>query len=271
MAWRRLGDKPLSEPVMVSLLTHICITQPQWVKRHHLMGPIINLGLFDNHLRFIMGIHISIRRGLLGEKQASDPGLPTSKILFPYFVEKISVFLITFPYPLICSSSDSKQSLWQLPIYSGGTHWLPVETLVDSFGTTGTGSEDEHVLLPHVEERREREREIKFIGLFENRGHRGPYSPYKPFNHNLYIGIIIFPHIDNPQYTGYDLPKREEWMFWWLKRYLKVLRHKIPQILTDLQPKTGKLCSGSSTLSDRTDRAQFPYFEGQIRTPVFCM
>ena len=54
-----------------------------------------------------------------------------------------------------------------------------------------------------------REREIKFIGLFENRGHRGPYSPYKPFNHNLYIGIIIFPHIDNPQYTGYDLPKKK--------------------------------------------------------------
>ena len=59
-------------------------------------------------------------------------------------------------------------------------------------------------------------------------------------------------------------------MFWWLKRYLKVLRHKIPQILTDLLPKTGKLCSGSSTLCDRTDRAQFPYFEGQIRTPVFA-
>ena len=33
MAWRRSGDKPLSEPVMVSLLTHICVTQPQWVKR----------------------------------------------------------------------------------------------------------------------------------------------------------------------------------------------------------------------------------------------
>ena len=57
--------------------------------------------------------------------------------------------------------------------------------------------------------KQEREREIKFIGLFENRGHRGPYSPYKPFNHNLYIGIIIFPHIDNPQYTGYDLPKKK--------------------------------------------------------------
>ena len=69
----------------------------------------------------------------------------------------------------------------------------------------------------------------------------------------------------------YYMWKREDWMFWWLKRYLKVLRHKMPQILTDLQHKTGKLCSGSSTLCDRTDRAQFPYFVGQIRTPVFCM
>ena len=51
-----------------------------------------------------------------------------------------------------------------------------------------------------------REREIKFIGLFEDRGHQGSYSPYKPFNHNLYIGIIIFPHIDNPQSTGLSEP-----------------------------------------------------------------
>ena len=32
MAWRRPGDKPLSEPKMVSLLTHINVTRPQWVK-----------------------------------------------------------------------------------------------------------------------------------------------------------------------------------------------------------------------------------------------
>ena len=31
MAWRRPGNKPLSEPMMVSLLTHICVTRPQWV------------------------------------------------------------------------------------------------------------------------------------------------------------------------------------------------------------------------------------------------
>ena len=31
MSWRCPGDKPLSEPMMVSYLTHICVTRPQWV------------------------------------------------------------------------------------------------------------------------------------------------------------------------------------------------------------------------------------------------
>ena len=31
MAWRRSGDKPLSEPMMVRLPTHKYITRPQWV------------------------------------------------------------------------------------------------------------------------------------------------------------------------------------------------------------------------------------------------
>ena len=32
MAWRRPGGKPISEPMMVNLPTHICVTRPQWVK-----------------------------------------------------------------------------------------------------------------------------------------------------------------------------------------------------------------------------------------------
>ena len=31
LAWRRPGDKPLSDPMMARLLTHICVTRPQWV------------------------------------------------------------------------------------------------------------------------------------------------------------------------------------------------------------------------------------------------
>ena len=40
MAWRRPGDKPLSEPMMVSLLTHICVTRSQWVN----MGTLYQQG-----------------------------------------------------------------------------------------------------------------------------------------------------------------------------------------------------------------------------------
>ena len=31
MAWRRSGDKSLSETMMVSLPMHICVIGPQWV------------------------------------------------------------------------------------------------------------------------------------------------------------------------------------------------------------------------------------------------
>ena len=33
MVWRRPGDKPLSEPMMDNLPTHIYVTRPQWVNR----------------------------------------------------------------------------------------------------------------------------------------------------------------------------------------------------------------------------------------------
>ena len=45
---------------------------------------------------------------------------------------------------------------------------------------------------------------IKFNSLSEDSGQCGPYGPYKPCNHNLYIGIITFPHIDNTQSTGHN-------------------------------------------------------------------
>ena len=38
MASHRPGDKPLSEPMLVSLPTHICVTRPQWVHRDMYLG-----------------------------------------------------------------------------------------------------------------------------------------------------------------------------------------------------------------------------------------
>ena len=40
MAWRRSGDKPLSEPMMFRLPTHICVTRPQCVKWHAILLPV---------------------------------------------------------------------------------------------------------------------------------------------------------------------------------------------------------------------------------------
>ena len=49
MAWCRPGDKPLSEAMMVSLLTHICVARPQWVKRR-IYAHSPNCWLFQCHL-----------------------------------------------------------------------------------------------------------------------------------------------------------------------------------------------------------------------------
>ena len=62
MAWRRLGDKPLPEPMMFSSLTHICVARPQRVKSISLffftsstnwarsqMGPVFRV-IFSNLL-----------------------------------------------------------------------------------------------------------------------------------------------------------------------------------------------------------------------------
>ena len=43
MAWRRPGDEPLSEPMMVRLPTHICVTRPQWVKSRQSVASVLAL------------------------------------------------------------------------------------------------------------------------------------------------------------------------------------------------------------------------------------
>ena len=72
MAWRRPGDKPLSEPMMVRLPTHICVTRPQWVK--HLINSVWSSAdkLLTIHLDLIFYIEISLAAGLKLHFQWSD-------------------------------------------------------------------------------------------------------------------------------------------------------------------------------------------------------
>ena len=48
MAWRRPGDKPLSEPMVVRLMTHICVIRPQWVNSKIMTSTVTSDRVVDN-------------------------------------------------------------------------------------------------------------------------------------------------------------------------------------------------------------------------------
>ena len=62
MAWRRPGDKPLSEAMMVSLLMHICITPPQWVKKQQKKVTLWDTGLV--HCGICQGFCFNMAAGI---------------------------------------------------------------------------------------------------------------------------------------------------------------------------------------------------------------
>ena len=49
MAWHRPGDKPLSEPMVTSSLTHMCVTRPQWVNK-----------LLSTNIEFYVELSVSV-------------------------------------------------------------------------------------------------------------------------------------------------------------------------------------------------------------------
>ena len=57
MAWRRPGDKPLSEPMMINLSTHICVSRPQWVNRN--MESELWINIFGMHNKITVDIFIT--------------------------------------------------------------------------------------------------------------------------------------------------------------------------------------------------------------------
>ena len=57
MAWRRPGDKLLSEPMVVSLLTHICVTRPQWVNSWQASYGVSLMKILEKINRIITAAH----------------------------------------------------------------------------------------------------------------------------------------------------------------------------------------------------------------------
>ena len=61
MAWCRTGDKPLSEPMIVRLLTHICVIRPQWANTNlkyrigHVLCVLSSHGPYSTHFLISRG------------------------------------------------------------------------------------------------------------------------------------------------------------------------------------------------------------------------
>ena len=107
MAWRRPGAEPLSEPMMVSLLTHIWVTRPQWVIL------CTTLSWFPQRLE-VPNRHISkFTHSLL--RSTNRAKHTTFSLLFHQF-------LSNWIYP----STSSDLTIWALSQeYCRTTRWIP--------------------------------------------------------------------------------------------------------------------------------------------------
>ena len=96
MACRLVGTKALAEPMMVSVLKHICVTWPQWVNEKKIM------------LLFLLQLKTSFL-----------------KISFPiYFWEQINTHHITRHGFLIHTHSTSTHFIPHCFLFIQSTHWL---------------------------------------------------------------------------------------------------------------------------------------------------
>ena len=114
MAWRRPGDKPLSEPMMVSLLKHICVSWPQWVSTVELLviwdammvyAYLVNI---ESFWYIVWAITFSVNRLASGWRQA-----------------------ITWTDPDSQSIGPQKQTWWNLEVFviNSIRHWSVQEQL----------------------------------------------------------------------------------------------------------------------------------------------
>ena len=126
MAWRRPGDKPLSEPMMAHLLTHICVTRPQCVKH-----PIYCLSMNTN----VRTVHVAMTISHLcpGSGHVSLMLEVQHSVLFPRPRKVTSSFYLVFP-TLIHVCVSIFPSKWTAPFSQKQAYYNHCIWVVDSFG-----------------------------------------------------------------------------------------------------------------------------------------
>ena len=76
MAWRRPGDKPLSGPMMVSLLTHIYVTRPSAKQRQYSIE-------YNENSNFNQFVLLNIRLAIGVDTNYCKPIVPVCDQIYP--------------------------------------------------------------------------------------------------------------------------------------------------------------------------------------------
>ena len=111
MAWRRPGDKPLSEPMMVSLLTHIWVTRPQWVKLSFL---VTALALSWNILQNILG-------NFLKHTTKHSGKLHSTWSLYHHFANKAIKIICEYIACITNRTESNKHQTWWMQMAISGS------------------------------------------------------------------------------------------------------------------------------------------------------
>ena len=101
IAWRRPGDKPLSEPMMVNLPTHICVTRPQWVKFWDLVRFLLEI---LRYVEFVWSIDISVMCQLAWHG-ATNVDI---QVIYIYRTNINSLIVIQVPYKIYILNCSAK-------------------------------------------------------------------------------------------------------------------------------------------------------------------
>ena len=99
MAWRRPGDKPLSEEMLVRSLTHICVTRPPWVKQ------IKDACCPAGHVWGCYPVAVSLHYGLVAPY--NDMGLHYDDIIMSVMASQITS--LTIVYSSVYSGADQRK------------------------------------------------------------------------------------------------------------------------------------------------------------------
>ena len=202
MAWRRPGDKPLSEPMMVNLLTHICVTRPQLVNSscRLMIKKTSKLHITGSVWREYHGTH-------KGQVQVPT-GCPCHAVTMIPAWEMPSSFINGYTGPCITNVFATRRknfSQWhrsfQRKLLS---HWLKfLRHVAITLVIQGPGL---YMVCSGTAKSLAREwvsdclNLAAFLGTVDSEVH----VIHNSCNHYLYNGIIIFPHIDNTQSTSHN-------------------------------------------------------------------